>query len=223
MTIIIREEKILDGKKYNDVEVYKSDKFPITAEDEGKAKALDHFLSSFFSNLYKELSDKNMLSLRGSKGVIDLWYYVGQKLQFIDDPQKVEPSDKKYIWKALWYHAKNITPGEAKSRAGTQRDHFLYCYKLAKFEKDFVKNAGNWRDWMDFFDSPILSNEIFLNWFKNNAQLIKEKKIKNWLREFIKLIRNEFQNIDMSFLGEIEINSRCDKLLNSFIGTKNAK
>jgi hypothetical protein len=158
----------------------------------------------------------NLLCLRGNKGVIELWYFVGLKLQFIDNPQKVEPCDKKYIWKAIWYHAKNIAPGDAKSRAGTQRDHFLYCYKLAKFEKDFVKNAGNWRDWMDFFDSPILSNEIFLRWFENKALLIKKKKIKNWLREFIKLIRNEFQNIDMSFLSEKEIFDRCNIILKKF-------
>lgn len=182
--------------------------FLLQQKKKKEQRVFDLFLSNFFIDLYKELSDKNLLSLRGSKGVIDLWYYVGQKLQFIDNPLTVEPSDKKYIWKALWYHAKNIAPGDAKSRAGTQRDHFLYCYKLAKFEKDFVKNAGNWRDWMDFFDSPILSNEIFLRWFENNSQLIKEKKIKNWLREFIKLIRNEFQNVDLSFLSEIEIDTK---------------
>lgn len=216
MAIIIRESKILDGVNYDNIKVFKSDSFPITAEEEREAERLDFYLSNFFAELAREIVENGLMKLKGNKGVLPLWYFVGDKLSFIDDTNIVKPSDKKYIWRALWYHAKDLTPGEAKSRAGTNRDHFLYCYRLAKFEKEFVENAGTWRDWMDFFDSPILSNKVFLKWFENEAVTIKKEKIKNWLREFIKLIRNEFKNVEMSFLSEKEIVSRCEKILNNF-------
>lgn len=148
--------------------------------------------------------------------MVKLWYYVGSKLGFIDNPEIVNPSDKKYIWKTFWYHAGDLCPGEMKSRAGTNRDHFLYCYRVAKFEKDFVLSAGNWRSWMDFFDSPILSNVKVLSWFERKIPEIKKLNLKNWLRDFIKLIRNEFQNIDMSFLTSDEIDKKLDTIFSNF-------
>lgn len=219
MAIIIREDKVLGGKSYQNIKVYKSDKFPITSFDEQEAEKLDAFLMHLFETIYLDLQNQNLLDLRGTKGVINLWYYLGTKLQFIDDTNIIKPMVKKYVWKALWFHAKKIAPGEAKSRAGTQRDHFFYCYKLAKFDKEFVLSAGTWRDWMDFFDSPILSNRVFLNWFGKHAKEIDHKKIKNWLREFIKLIRNEFNNVDMTFLSEKEIYDKCDIVLVNFINS----
>lgn len=217
MAIIIRETKILDGKSFDNIKVYKSDKLPITIEEEKAADNLDFYLSQLFENLNIEIKNNGLLKLRGNKGVIDLWYFVGEKLQFIDNENIVKPIDKKYIWKAIWYYAKEISPGEAKTRAGTARDHFLYCYKIAKYDKDFVISAGTWRDWMDFFDSPILSNTIFLKWFEPKILYFKENHYKNWLREFVKLVRNEFYNIDMSFLTPQEIETKCDKLFNLFI------
>lgn len=217
MAVIVRESKIIDCKKFNDIKVYKSDNFPISVKEELNAEKLDDFISNFFNDLIKDVKKKNLLKLKGSRGVINLWYYVGKKLEFIDKPQIVDPKDKKYIWMAIWFHSGDLAPGEAKTRAGTIRDHFSYCYRLAKYDKEFVLNAGNWRNWMDFFDSPTLNNKIFLGWFEKKTHIIKSMKIKNWLREFIKLIRNEFQNIDMSFLNKEEIESRCNKILKDFI------
>jgi hypothetical protein len=91
----------------------------------------------------------------------------------------VHPSDKKYIWRALWQHAGELVPGEMKSRAGTNRGHFLYCYRLASYEREFVLTAGNWREWQDFFDSPILSNRIVLDWFERKISVIKKFKLRN--------------------------------------------
>ena len=217
MAVIIREDKILDGKKFDSIKVYKSDKFPITSKEELEANKLDEFLSEFFKSLVKEVKENELLKLKGNKGVIELWYYVGKELKFIDNPEIVRPGDKKYIWNALWYHAQEIAPGDAKTRAGTNRDHFSFCFRLAKYDKDFVLNAGNWREWMDFFDSPILSNKIILEWFKLKSISIKKLGIKNWLRDFIKLIRNEFQNIDLDFLKKEEINFTLDKLMNNYL------
>lgn len=217
MAILIRENRILDGQEFYDLKVFKSDKVPISRDEELKAIDLDEFLSKFFSELREEVQKKKLIDLKGKSGVLELWYFIGEKLGFVDDPKKLEPTDKKYIWKAIWFHAKDLAPGEMKTRAGTNRDHFLYCYKLAQYEKQFVLNAGNWRNWMDFFDSPILSNEIVLEWFADKTKGIKELGIKNWLRDFITKVRNTFQNIDMSFLSKDEIINKMDKIFDSFV------
>jgi hypothetical protein len=79
-----------------------------------------------------------------------------------------------------------------------------------------VFNAGTWHDWSDLFDSPVSNNYYFLEWFNEKSSLLKEKKIKNWLRVFLKNLRSEFQNKDMSFLRPEYIRNKCEKILESF-------
>jgi len=217
MAVIIREEKILDGKKFDDVKVYKSDRFPITSKEELEAEKLDEYLSNFFVSLNKEFKENGLIKLKGKNGVLELWYNVGQRLSFIDDPKILYPGDKKYIWSALWYHAGEIAPGDAKTRAGTSRDHFSFCYRIAKYDREFVFSAGTWRDWMDFFDSPILSNKYILEWFEKKSISIKKLGVKNWLRDVIKLIRNKYQNIDLEFLKKEEIFLELDIILDEIL------
>ncbi|MBI2429234.1 MAG: hypothetical protein HYV29_10660 [Ignavibacteriales bacterium] len=217
MAIIIRENKVINSNEYKNIEVFKSDKVTLTTIEERNARDLDNYLHDLFKRLKNKLDDDNILSLKKKSGVIKLWYMVGKELQFIDNPTIIDPSDKKYIWKALWYHAGELTPGEMKSRAGTIRDHFFYCYRIAKYDEDFVLAAGNWRTWGEFFDSPILSNDKVLLWFEKKIPDIKKLNLKNWLRDFIKLIRNEFQNIDMSFLTSDEIQNKLEIIFSEFV------
>jgi hypothetical protein len=212
MAILIRETKVLGGKEYQGIKVFKSEKFPITSFEELNAIRLDEFLSTYFEKIIKETKRNRLIELKGKNGSIELWYFIGEKLKFIDDSSIVNPADKKFIWKALWYHAGDLRPGEMGSRAGTVRDHFYYCYRIAKYDKEFVLRAGNWRAWLDFFDSPTLSNKYCLEWFEKKSADAKKINSLNWLRRFIKLVRNEFLNKDMSFLSKQEINKVLDKL-----------
>jgi hypothetical protein len=221
MAILVRETRVIDGQEFKDVKVFRSDKLPISPEEERKAVELDKYLAEAFAAMVIEARETNLLQLKGRAGVLPLWYFVGQKLRFIDDPWLVNPGEKKYIWKALWYHAGELVPGEPKSRSGTQKDHFQYCYRLAKYEKNFVANAGNWSSWQEFFDSPILSNQVFLEWFESKVPEIQSKNLKNWLRDFIKPVRQNFQNIDMSFLTSKEIKDQLDSILVAFISRYN--
>jgi len=216
MAILIRESRVIDGTEYHSLKVFKSDKFPITKQDEQKALALDDYIERLFGALIEETQKNNLLRLKNKPGVIELWYHVGKYLQFVDNSNLVNPSDRKYIWRAIWYHAGLLAPGEMKARAGTQRDHFLYCYRLAKYDFDLVKTAGNWRAWMDFFDSPIVSNDHVLMWFEKNIPHFKALNKRNWLREFLKNVRNRFHDIDMTFLSVKEIQDELDLLFISF-------
>jgi hypothetical protein len=213
MAVLIRESREIDGKVYKDLKVYRSENLLITTQDEAEALKLDKYIADLFSDLARETKANQLIELKNKPGVIELWYYIGQRLKFVDNAKVVHPNDRKYIWQALWQHAGDLVPGEMKSRASTSRDHFLYCYRLASFEKEFVMSAGNWRAWQDFFDSPILSNRIILAWFEKNISELNRIRTKNWLRNFIKIVRNEFQNIDLSWRSEKEINDKLDGAL----------
>ena len=220
MAVLLRETRILDGKEFKGLKVFKSENPLITREEEKKAELLDNFLEDFFKNLTIEVKTARLFDLKSKPGVIELWYHVGANLKFVDDPKTVHPSDRRYIWQALWQHAGELAPGEMKSRAGTARDHFLYCYRLAKYEKEFVVLSGSWRNWQEFFDSPILSNRHVIEWFERNIVEFKRLNLRNWLRDFMKLVRNRFQNVDLSFLTKDEIAKRMDFIFSSFISTR---
>ena len=210
MAILIRETRIIDGQEFCDVKVYKSDKFPISPNEEKQALKLDHFISELFIELLVKVKKNGLINLRNKPGVIELWYFVGNQLKFIDNPRLVEPGDKKFIWKAIWQHAGVLAPGEMKTRAGTNRDHVLDCYKLAKYDWDLVISAGSWRTWIDFFDSPIMNNDFVMEWFEKRVPQFKKLGIRNWLRKFLKCARNRFYNVDLSFLTRGEINGALD-------------
>jgi hypothetical protein len=217
MAILLREPRNIDGQEFKDLKIFKSENPLITKQDEKKALELDRYIRLFFSRLITESKRNGLFQLKNKAGVIELWYFVGKKLDFIDDPELVHPSDKKFIWRALWQHAADLAPGEMKSRAGTIRDHFLYCYRLAKYEREFVLSSGTWSNWQEFFDSPVLSDKVVLDWFEEKIPTIKKKGLRNWLRDFIKLVRNQFQNIDLAFLSKDEIREKLDTIFASFI------
>ena len=50
MAVIIREERIIGGKKFKDTKVYRSDKFAVTKKAQQQAEKLDRFLAN---TLYK--------------------------------------------------------------------------------------------------------------------------------------------------------------------------
>jgi len=203
MAVIIREKRTIGGKQFKDVKVYRSDKFGVTEEAQKQAEKLDEFLSSTLAKIRAEVKQKNLLKLKGKSGALDLWYFVGEKLQFIDDPKMVPPEDKKYVWRALWDHAADIAPGEMNSRSGTHRDHFLYCYKIAKFDKNDVKQGGNWRAWVEFLDSPkIHGDERILEWIGEKMKTITKK---NWVRVLNRNIRQTLKYKDTSFYTKKEL------------------
>ncbi len=203
MAVIIREERKIGGKLFKDVKVYRSDKFAVTEETKKQAENLDEFLSKTLAEIKGEAKSKGLLELKGKSGALDLWYFIGKKLFFVDDPKIVLPEDKKYIWRALWDHAGDVAPGDLSSRSGTHRDHFLYCYKIAKFDKNDVKRGGNWRAWVEFFDSPkIHSDERILDWIGEKMKTVINK---NWVRVLNRGIRQALKDKDTSFYTKSEL------------------
>jgi hypothetical protein len=217
MAVLFREKRVIDGVEFDDLVIYRSSKFPITKEDEIRANELDRYLKKFFQKLIKKVKKRGLLENKNKPGVLELWYFVGMELKIIDNSRILNPSDKKYIWAALWQYAGELAPGSKKTRAGTHRDHFLYCYKLGRYEKEFVFSAGTWRNWSEFFDSPITSNNAVIEWFGSKMAEIKKLNKKNWMRVLNKLIRNEFSNVDMTFIPVDIIQNKLDRIYKTFI------
>jgi hypothetical protein len=211
MAVIIREERIIGGKKFQNTKVYKSDKLALTDRAKKEAEKLDEFLSKHLNEVENEARSNNLLSLKGKDGALKLWYFIGSKLQFVDDPNIVLPQDKKYIWRAIWDHAGELAPGGMNTRSGTNRDHFLYCYRVSKFEWNLVERGGNWRAWVEFLDSPkINSDDRILDWVGEGMREIKQK---NWVRVLNKKLRQALKGKDTSFLKTNELYELLEQVL----------
>jgi len=209
MAVIIREERTIGGKKFSDTKVYKTDKLALTDATRKQAEKLDEFLSKHLHKIEQETKKNKLLRLKGKGGSLKLWYFVGTKLKFIDNSEIVLPEDKKYIWRAIWDHTKELAPGELNTRSGTNRDHFLYCYRIAKFSWDIVERGGNWRAWVEFLDSPKINiDDRILDWVGIKMIQVKEK---NWVRILNRKLRQTLKNKDTSFLAKEELYELLEK------------
>ena len=108
MPVIVREQREIDGKMQT-VKIYKTDRF-LTREAKEQAEKLDLLLNRKMKEIETEINKSNLLGLKRRRGVIKLWYEVGERLSFILDPTVVSLEDQKYVWRALYDHAGNLIP-----------------------------------------------------------------------------------------------------------------
>lgn len=226
MPVIVREEKEIAGKK-SIVKVYKTDRIPMSKEDRLRAEKLDIFLSHTLKDLAREMRKKELLDLKGRKGVLDLWYEIGKRLSFVDDPSIVDPEDRSYVWQAIYDHASDqgFAPGAYGERE-QQRPHFKYCYELAKKfpDFDFVNSAGDWSAWVEFLDSPSINNDSRIVEWLSSKRLTLDSTKRDWLRRLTREIRREFpykgQKTDTSVFGEAELRDRLDAIFVRVFGSE---
>lgn len=219
MPVIIRETRKIAGKKYPKIKVYKSDRL-VTKEGIEQAEKLDAYLQNKMEEIINCMIKKDLLKLKNKWGVLKLWYEVGKKLDFIYDPKIVPTEDRKYLWRAIYDHAGELTPGKLDVRAKErpQTSHFRYCCLLAKHDWDFVNYAGNWTAWHDFLDSPVIRNdERIIEWL-GSIQLLATGSVQNWLRDLTKEIRPAFKNIDTSVIPDEELYSKLESILSQVHG-----
>jgi len=215
MAVIIREERIIGGKKFKDVKVYRSDKLAVTEEAQKQAEKLDGFLADTLTKIRKEARRKKLLGLKGKKGAIDLWYFVGERLQFIDNPEIVLPEDKKYVWRAIYDYAGELVPGILTKRVlrDPRTSHFSYCYLVSKFPREFIKTAGDWTSWSEFFDRKETKNDRrIIEWISIKTQEKDITSKQNWLRPLTKAIHKEFSEKDTTIFSKDELYNRLDKI-----------
>jgi len=216
MAVIIREERILEGKKYS-VEVYKT--LPgklVMHEEKIKAKKLDEFLSKRMKEICSEIQKCGLLSLKGKRGkVLKLWYEVGRRLEFVMDTSIIVTEEREFVWRAIYDHAGKLAPGRLTKRAmrNPKTSHFSYCHKLSEFPWNFVESAGNWTSWRAFFDrSELTKDSRIIEWLEKKAKKFNGRSRQNWLRPLTKAIHNEFIKSDTSFFSRNELYERLESI-----------
>jgi len=214
MAVIVREEKIIEGKTYK-VEVYRTQPGKlITDEEKKKAEKLDSILSERIKEIEKEVKDSGLLNLKRKRGKVHkLWYEVGKKLEFIMDTSIVAAEDRKFVWRAIYDHVDELAPGPLSERAKRNPDasHFSYCYKLSRFPWEFVEMAGDWTSWSEFFDRKETENDPrIIEWLGSKAEKSKVSGRQNWIRPLTKAIHREFDKKDTTVFSLEELREELD-------------
>lgn len=222
MPVIVRETREIDGKLQT-VKIYRTDRL-LTREAKEQAEKLDLLLQEKMKEIETAITKKNLLRLKGTRGVVKLWYEVGKSLSFANDPNTVLLEDQKYIWRAIYDHAGNLIPGPGRSRAEHyERNHFRYCSLLANFDWDFVKAAGNWRSWVEFFDSEkIREDPRIIEWLQKRSSEQPNQEWKEFaegakpsmFRRLTKAIRQDLKDKETSVFSSSELFSKLDNIFN---------
>lgn len=217
MPVIIREERTIGGQKFAGVKVYLSDKDTLTRAERQQAEGLDVFLERRMKAIADEARKRGLLKLKGKPGVLPLWHFVGERIaSFVDNPEIVRPEDRRFVWRALWDHARKLAPGQKdrKSRkAGMARDHWRYCYLVYKKSRGSIEHAaraGPWRAWVEFIDRvEIRNDERILDWLE---KVVDKAHSKDWLRALTKAIHREFDNVYTSVFRSKELEKRLERI-----------
>jgi len=202
MPVIIREEILVGGKRIP-AKIYRTESpRPLTKSEKAKANKLDQLIEDKMRGIEEEMEKRRLLELKSRRGVLRLWYEVGKRLTFVETTNLVSAEDRKFIWRALYDHAGKLAPNPPYQggasfqtrRADDPRNHFRYCYLLAKFPNfEFVESIGDWSSWIDLLDSPTVRNdERILEWLTTKQQINTEDSRVDWLRKLINGIRGEF-------------------------------
>jgi len=216
MTVIIREQKIIDGKHFT-VQIYRTRPGKlVTGEEKKKAEEFDLFLSSKMKEIEREMRDTGFLALRGKRGnVHKLWFEVGKRLDFVMDTSLVAAEDRAYVWRAIYDHAGELAPGPLSERArrDPETSHFSYCFKLSRFPWEFVDMAGDWTSWSEFFDrKETKSDPRIIEWLGRKAREKDVSARQNWVRPLTKAIHRELDKKDTSVFSTDELDQRLEKI-----------
>jgi hypothetical protein len=227
MPVKIREEIVVAGKTIL-ANIYKSEsQRPLTKSAKDKANELDDLIEQKMRDIENEMEKRGLLSLKSRRGVLKLWYEVGKRLSFVETTDLVSAEDRKFIWRALHDHAGGLAPTPPhpgpdrplNPRADEPRNHFRYCYLIArKFpDFDFVESVGDWSSWIDLLDSPTIQNdERILEWIASKQQSSSEDSRVDWLRKIINGIRHQFPAVgamtDTTVFTERELTQKLESM-----------
>jgi len=216
MAVKVKETITIRGEKCEGVEKYRSEKFPITQEEIRLADKNDKILEDGIKKIEDELKNLGYIKLKGKKGdAIRLWYEVGVRLKPFLDSIDVNSDDRKFLFRAVYDHTVELSPGSPTKRANDtpETSHFSYCCKLAAFSWDFVNHAGDWTTWSELFDSELFrTDKRLIEWLatkQNEKSRISQQK---WLRPLTIKIRNELKDYITTEFTNKELYEKLDKI-----------
>lgn len=222
MAVIVHEEIDL-GTGPQKVRVFLP-KGMLSKPEREQAERLDKHLSKLLPRIYEDMKKEGSLS--GPQLI--KWYNLGRRLQFVDDPSLVAPSDlQDNIWRAIRdLCPKELTPSLQRrgkrdtrpEREGHRRDHYHCCYEIGKYSWEDISKIQRWSDWMSLFESPgILRDSRILKLVIEAIGRIGHPLTRVEFRELLKALRKPFSTrptyIEPSVLPDERLQSLISKAL----------
>jgi len=213
MAVIWKEKNEVYGRIV-DVLVYKSDSGVVTEEEKEKAEALDRFLAIEMRKIKLVLDKAGLIELKGKAGVVKFWYGLGQQLVRLIENRRVEPKDRKYLWRAIYDKAPELFTESTADLPSERIEHFIEtATKIGKLPWGVVKPV-NWTGWSDFCDIRVIrEDERLWNWLVIKTKAKSASAQQDWIRALIREISNTLGKRDTSVYSNDEITAELEKIL----------
>jgi hypothetical protein len=215
MAILVR--KLLDNGKYApeypSVEV-------VTEKKILDAELQDRKIKEKICSIEDNARKKSLLKLKGGKkDVVKLYHYVGSQLKPFIESLNLNRDDKKYIWGAINFHAKELKlDGKVRlDRDRGQGNTWKYCIRLAEYSEEDAFEL-DWTQWVELFDVTLAQNDPrIIEWiiFTKRKRYDKPKDggLQDWFRILRKSITNHISKktrIDTTYLKKKELHAELD-------------
>ena len=213
--------KLLDNGKYApeypSVEV-------VTQKKILDAELQDRKIKEKICSIEDNARKKSLLKLKGKKkDVVKLYHYVGSQLKPFIESLNLNLDDKKYIWGAINYHAKELKL-DGKIRLDRDRGHgntWRYCIRLAEYSEEDAFEL-DWTQWVELFDTTLAQNDSrIIDWIiSTKREYYKGKEIDGGLQDWFRILRKSITNhiskkvkLDTTYLTEGELYAELNAAL----------
>ena len=189
-----------------------------------ESKILDIKIKEKICSIEDNARNKSLLKLKGKKGgnIVKLYHYVGSELKPFLESLKLNLDDKKYIWGAINYHAKELKL-DGKVRLDRDRGHgntWRYCMRLAEYSEEDAFEL-DWTQWVELFDVTLAQNDSrIIDWIiaakRKHYDKSKDGGLQDWFRILRKSVTNHISKktkIDTTYLNKKELKAELDAAL----------
>ena len=205
---------------------YKSARGAITATDKKLADQNDAELERKFRAIEVEMVKRDLLRLKKTRHVLQLWWELGRKLSFLQNMDVGDERDRIWLWRACYDHCGKLNPSKdgtlsVRARNRLKSSHFRYAELLGRLAWSTAKVIGLWDSWSGICDSECFQNdERFVNWLEDRirkpkssvSRLFKARKHQDLFRDLAKRIRHRFKKMDTSVLSQKELFVELDEV-----------
>jgi hypothetical protein len=189
--------------------------FPLTKEQVKQAEELDNYLSKRIPGIERELKTEARKPKKKRKsrgGDVMIWHSLGTKLRDICNKYSINAArEREWLWESLQnLHASDYIK---KKQRGKTRNHFEYCFELARFPIEFA-SLIKWSEWVYFFDSKTVhEDKRVTDWLYKKAEA--ERSLgRQHFRKFVQKLNRKIGPLDTSVLTDSELFSMCEAIWN---------
>jgi len=189
-----------------------------SAEDIKNADKYDRALHEKFKQIKEELAKEKYNKMKAG---LEKYHLLGSKLKFLEamELRKICDPELTLTWRALYDIVPDLSPTgnipQDKKRAEGDRNHFLFCYRLGKYELRYLNGHKiSWRIFNDIcmsFTPELWKDERLIEWI---FEKVKEKgmhEVRNALIVIRRMSGSKSQmQLDTKMLNKKELFGRLD-------------